>query len=152
MAKKRTQPITEPPQLGYILVCDAVTRDPNKKVNHYGVFNRINGDKLPLVARFAVFARLYGGSGKHKVAIELIGPDGKTADSATPTVVEADCKPEGFIELEGDVTIIFSKPGDYYFLVKSGRRTLGRSYPIHVVIAGTPKGKPNVLRKRRGSP
>lgn len=122
------------PEVLLFAACDGVSRDPNTgKPTLYGIFDRLTVTKVPSAAPpFTVFAKLFGGSGKHDIGLRIVGPKGRQVDN-TIGITTADFKPNRGVTLQISVQgLTLSKLGPHLIHLVSGRKSLGRPCRIFV--------------------
>ena len=127
MAKKQSRRTASVPLKAVVFVtCDSVSRDPNTgKPTLYGLFDIIWAPKFPCHSKsFALYAKL-AGKGRHPISIHLVGPGGQPENLG-----EAEIKipPKAKAVIQADlVGLEFKRPGTYELLLRTGRKTVGRT-------------------------
>jgi hypothetical protein len=131
--KASSKRVGQLPELELLATCDAVSRDPStKKASLYGLFDSISVEKLPTVAVFSLYAKLFGGSGSHDIAVRVTGPDGKPTEGPVDKGT-LDCHPDQGAELSIHMLgFPIKKTGTYQLALHSGSKMLGRPCKIRV--------------------
>ena len=122
------------PELMYIVACDAATRDPSSgKASLFGIFEGFTVSDVPAtLAPFAVFAKMRGGTGKHRISFDIIDPDGNRL-KGSGSVIDATLKANAVSEMIVHVMRMeFPKTGIYQVVFRSGRRWIGKPLEIPV--------------------
>jgi hypothetical protein len=132
MAKKRQKKLpAAKPEILLFVACDAVSRDPNtNKVSLYGIFDNIWATKFPCKdLRFSLFAKL-SGQGKHPMTVYFAPPDCPPRRAVSG---ELDFGASAVASVQFEVLgLEFKKQGEYQFMLRSGRKHLGRPLSIFV--------------------
>jgi len=127
MAKKKSdRTAVSPPKTITLVVCDSVSMDPNtSKPTLYGLFDIMWASKFPSRHRsFALFAKLVG-SGEYPISIHLVDPRGEDKKLGE-TTIKLRPKERGVIQADlGGVE--FRRAGTYEFVLRTGRRIVGRT-------------------------
>jgi hypothetical protein len=125
MAKKKSRRVAGDSVEALVFVaCDSVSRDPNTgKPSLYGLFDIIWSSTFPFHFKpFSLYAQL-GGKGKHRLSVHLVDPGGQSTKLGE-TEVRLERKANAV--LHADLTgVEFKRPGEYRFVLRAGRKTLG---------------------------
>jgi len=137
MAKKgatKGKAQSEPPKLQLLLLCDAISRDPNSnKATAYGIFDRVRGDSFPVRVGFAMHAKFFGGRGKNKISIEIADSKGKSLFKDKLPTFELDCQPNVTIDIDARIEGVPFPASDVYSITAiADGRSLGDGYRIVV--------------------
>lgn len=129
--KRRTASSKDAIDVIVLAACDGVSRAPGGgKATLYGIFDTFFLSDLKQAVSFFVYAKVKG-SGKHKLKLDLLDKDDKSAWSEAAPEMEVDLRPGG-AQIQVQTIAQFGKAGPYRVVVKSGRKTLAE-YPINVV-------------------
>lgn len=125
------------PVMQCFLACESVSESSGKRSLHSLFDNIFLGDFPSVFKPFFVFARLWGGSGKHTIAITCIGPDGKQFGKAVPMSAKLALNAGAEIGVQIG-TLPLLKPGVLTFALLLDGKPLG--WPLRITIGKAPKG------------
>ena len=114
------------PKQCVILLCDAVSIDPNsKKKTLYGLFESLQFSDFPQRSSFWLFARLTGGQGEQGITCKMVTSRGKAVlppMAVMPAKLVIDRPLDIIIQC---VSVEFSAPGNYKVIVSSNDTRVG---------------------------
>ncbi len=124
--KKVTRKRLVLPEHCILLLCDAVSTDPNsKKKTLYGLFERLQPSEFPSHATFFLFVRLAGGQGEQEITCKMKTSRGKSVLPPTgpiPAMLAPDRPLDIIIQCVG---VELSSPGNYKIIVSSNDTRIG---------------------------
>lgn len=121
------------PTLDLLVICDAISRDPNSgKATLYGVYSRISVPKLRVpIPEIQVYGRLRGGEGEFPLELRVRRPDGTEVKSEN--YVDIQCKPNRTIEVYSKFAGFSpNEVGLHQVIFRVGKRQLGKPYVIDI--------------------
>ena len=128
--------LREKPKVVSVVACDSIVQQqaPSGKTMLVGVFDRINvtNPKRPF-RPFSVMTKLFGGSGKFRVGIQIQTPS-RAKKQHTEDDVEINCSPEEMIQ--GIMTVAsldVSEDGFVNFFVTLDGKRAGIPCPVKIV-------------------